>query len=261
MGQLLKAEIQKEHQAKIDGLKELLGSDLTADIYGLTVFGSDSDEANATALIHGRFDRQKLLALLALNSAYSESTHGDKTLYHWIDDKRGKDQVGAFAAENLIVISQREGVVKTALDIMGGKGESLAVNKNASLYALTEGTQGAIAVAAAEGLSELAKDNEHAAILHNSKMMIMIADEAQTQMRLFVQLEANSVEAAQQVEQIARGMLAFASLQQEKHPEIAPLLKACSLSRTDASLSFEFRYVSADLFALMKRFAPKEITI
>jgi hypothetical protein len=88
-------------------------------------------------------------------------------------------------------------------------------------------------------------------------MMIMIADEAQTQMRLFVQLEANSVEAAQQVEQISRGMLSFASLSR-KTPEIAPLLKACSLSRTDASLSFEFRYVSADLLALMKRFAPKE---
>lgn len=259
MGQLVKGEIEKVHQAKLNAMKELLGSDLSTDISGLTVYGPDANEANVVAMINGTFNRQKLLALLALNDAYGESEYNDQKLYFWRDDKKGKDQVGTFATDNLILISQTEDAVKGTLDVLAGRSAALAADKSTSLYGLTEGTQGAFVVAAADGLSDLVKDNEHAAVLQNSKMSVMIADEAQGQMRLFVQLEANSIEAAQQVEQMARGMLAFAMLQQEQHPELKPLLGACNLTRTDAKISFEFHYPSADLFAIAKQFAPKEM--
>lgn len=259
IGRLAKAELLSQHQAKINAMKELLGSDLTADIYNLTLFGPNADEANAVALIAGKFNRQKLLALLALNAAYGESAHNGQTLYHWQDDKRGKDQVGAFASDNLIVISQTEDGTKAALDVLAAKGTCLANSQNAPLWTLTEGTQGAFVVVAAEGLSELTANNEHAAVLQNSRMMAFIADEAEGSLRLFVQLEANSVEAAQQVEQVARGMLAFAMLQQQKHPELTPFIQACNLARTNARLAFEFRYPSADLFALLKKHTPKNI--
>lgn len=256
IGQLVKQEVKAQHQAKLDAMKQLLGSDLTADINGLTVFGPDANEANATALIYGTFNREKLLGLLVLNSAYAESTYGDQKLYHWQDDHHGKNQVGAFAANNLIIISQTEGSVKAALDVLAGQGVSLAANKGTPLYSLTEGTQGAFVVAAANGLSELTQDKNHAAILQNSKMIATFADETEGNLRLFVQLEANNAEAAQQVEQVARGMLAFASLQQQKHPELTPLIGACNLARTESQIKFEFRYPSEKLFELIKTFTP-----
>jgi hypothetical protein len=74
---------------------------------------------------------------------------------------------------------------------------------------------------------------------------------------MFMQLEANNTQAAQQVEQVARGMLAFAALQQQKKPELAPLIGACNLSRTDSQIKFEFCYPSTKLFELLKSFTPR----
>ncbi len=256
MGQLVRQEIALHHQAKIDALKQLLGTDLLNDIYGLTVFGPDGNEANATVLIHGRFDRDKLLALLALNPAYGESLYGSSKLYHWQEEMRGKNQVGTFAADDLIVISQTEEAIQGVLDVLAGQGKSLAADRSASLGNLTEGIDGAFVAVAAVGLSELAGDNEQAAVLKNSRMLAILADESEGQMRLSVQLETNNAEAAQQVEQIARGMLAFASLQMQNKPELLSLLQGCSLTRTDAQIAFSFRYPSAALFALVKSFAP-----
>lgn len=257
LGQLVKAEALRQHQPQVDAMKALLGCDLTADIHSLTVFGPDADETNAAALIAGKFDRQKLLALLALNPAYAESAHNGQTVYHWLDEKRDKEQVGAFAADNLIVISQTENAVTAALDVLAAKGACLANSQTAPLWAMTEGTQGAFVVIAADTLSELTLNNGHAAVLQNSRSMAIVADEVEGSLRLAVHLEANTVEAAIQVEQVARGMLAFAMLQQEKHPELTPLIQACNLVRTDDRLAFEFRYPSADLFALIKTHAPK----
>lgn len=256
LGQLVNEDIALHHQAKIDALTQLLGSDLTRDIYSLTVFGPDGDEANAAALVHGRFDRQKLLSLLALNPAYAESAYGDLTLYHWQEEMRGKQQAGAFAAEDMIVISQTEEAVKGALDVLAGRGASLASDKDAALRSLTEGTQGAFVTAAATGLSELTGDNDHAAVLKNSRIFTVLADEVDGQMRLFVQLEADSVESAVQIEQVARGMVAFASLQMQKMPEAAAMLQAISLTRTESQIVFSFQYPSAELYALIQFFSP-----
>lgn len=256
MGQLVLGEVARHHQAKVNALKQLLGTDLMADLYGFTVFGPDGNEANAVAIIHGKFDRSKLLALLALNPAYAESAYGATTLYHWQEEMRGKKQVGTFAADDLIVIGQTEATVKTALDVLDGRGTSLAANRTGALWGLTEGLDGAILSVAAVGLSELTGDNEHAAVLKNSRMLAIIADEAEGDMQLFVQLEANSVEAAQQVEQVARGMLAFASLQVQNQPALLPLIQACHLTRTDAQIALSFRYSSAALFGLAKSHVP-----
>lgn len=258
-GQLVTAEILRQHQPKVDALKQLLGSDLTHDIHSLTVFGPDADEANAVALIQGQFDREKLLSLLVINPAYRESEYEGAALYHWKDEQRGKDQVGTFAAENLIVISQSAERVRTMLDVLAGQKASLAAQSDSALGALLEGTEGVFVAAAATDLSSLTGGHDHAAVLQNSRMMSVIVNEIEGDMCAFVQLEAKHVEAARQVEQVVRGMLAFAALQVQHLPELAPLVQACGVTRTDSSLAFEFRYPSAKLFALMRQHAPKEI--
>jgi hypothetical protein len=256
IGQWAAAEFGPQVQPKLDAMRRLLGSDLSRDIRGLTLFGPDSVEQNAVALIYGKFDRQRLLDLLAGNEAYAESQHGKQMIYQWRDDFRKKEQSGAFAADNLIVISQSKSGVASVLDVMGKQAAPLAEDRAARLWSLTEGTQGAFMIAAADDVASLAKGQEHATILQNSKMLTFIADEKDGQTRLFLLLEANDIEAAQQVEMFARGMLAFAMLKQKDHPELAPVIMAATLTRNDERLSFDFSYPTANLLTLFEKFKP-----
>lgn len=254
-GQQVVGELRTQLQPKIDSAKHFLGSDPTRDIHSLTVFGPDADETNAVAMIRGQFDQNKLLALLALNPAYSESIYKEKMLYHWQDEKRNVNQVGAFAADNLIVISQSIDAVQGALDAIAGEKLSLNDQTDAPLWSLTEGTQGAFLVAAADELQTLTQGQDHAAVLRNSRMMTLVADEADGNLRLSIHLEANNVEAAVKVEQVVRGMMAFAALQAQYIPELEPLLQAGNLTRTDALLAFQCHYPSDKLFALILQHA------
>ena len=118
MGSLIEQEIKVAHQKKNDGLTTLLGTNLKQDLYGFTLHGVDSDDTKAAALIYVKYDKEKLLALLGMSEKYAESSHQGQTIYHWYDDKKSRDQVGAFATEELIVISQSENTVTAMLDLL-----------------------------------------------------------------------------------------------------------------------------------------------
>ncbi|MHC4151116.1 MAG: hypothetical protein ACYSSP_03355 [Planctomycetota bacterium] len=118
MWQLMSQNISAEDQEKIDAITYIFGSDPTKDIYGITLYGENSEEENAVVMnseeenavvmIYGRFDKEKLLGLLAQNEAYVESEYNGRKLYHWFDDDDNKMKVGMFAADDLIVTSQSQ---------------------------------------------------------------------------------------------------------------------------------------------------------
>ena len=196
MGTLIGQEIEKGHQKKIEGMTALLGTVLTKDLYGITLYGPDADEINAVALIHAKYNKEKLLALLGMSEKYSESSHQDQTIYHWFDEKHQRDQVGAFATEELIVISQSKAAVTKMLDTLKDPSGSIANVEGNVLAGLSETTGEPMMIAAADELSKLNENNNHAAILKNSKMMAVIICEKNGDMNLKVDGIAESDEAA-----------------------------------------------------------------
>lgn len=257
LGQLVINEINLKHQEQIDNLQGLLGSNLLTDIDSLTLYGSDADEKNAVSLIEGRFDKQKLLAFLKLNPAYSEVAHERFTLYKWFDDKRQKEQIGTFADDNRIVIAQTQPVLETAINVLAGKEPSLADRAKLPLFSLSQAPKEAFIVAAAEGLSQLA-GQEHAAILQNSNFLIFITSEQDGVLKVHLQLESETEESAVQIEQVVRGMLAFATLQMKEQPELQKIIQSGVISRNARNLQFNFLAPSADLFQLMKSFEEQK---
>ncbi len=257
LGQRVVADVQDRYQSKIEAKTRYLGSDLTRDIHGVTLFGVGNDEADAVMLVYGQFDRGRLLELLQRDEAYDTTIHRDRVLHHWHDRRRSKDQVGAFAADDVIVISQSVERIQDALDVIDGQKDPLAERPDAPLRALVDSTRGAFLVAAADDVSTLVRGTEHAAVLQNSRTLSITADEVNDVFRLNVYLEAKSEQAAQQVEQLARGMLAYAALQQDNFPELAPLTEAFSLTRTDALLAFEFNFPSDELLGMIYRYIGK----
>ena len=158
MGQMVIQSITPRDQKKIDAFTNLLGSDISKDFYGLTVYGPDAKEENAVAMFNGKFDRKKLISILILNKKYSEVQYSGRKLHHWLDEKDGKNKVGVFAADDLIVISQSEPAVQAALDMLDGNSDSLASENNAPLASLVQAPEGAMLIVAADGLAELNKD-------------------------------------------------------------------------------------------------------
>jgi len=259
IGTLIQQNIIRDHKEKIDALTQLLGTDLTQDIYGVTLYGSEPGDKNASALFYGTFAKDKLLTLLRLNKAYAESDYNGRTLYYWVDDKRKKDQVGAFAADGLIVIGQKESCVITALDVLSGRIEPLSQHKDAPLYSLCNVSSSTFVLAAAVGVSDLVRDDQHAAILKNSHVLAIAGFEDSGLVNLTINLETETEAAAEQVEQVVRGMMAFASLSQQEHPQIAPLLQAGTLSREGSKLAYRFEYPSGKLFDVLKSFRNKKM--
>lgn len=252
IGSLVLDEVHAEHQQQIDAFKELFGLDLTRDLFSVTLYGSDADEENAVALFRGRFDQQKLTSLLKLNPTYTTSEYNGRTLHLWTDENSKKQQAGAFAGDNLIAISQTPEAVKSALDVLADKNASLDAAPLDPLYSLTETAVDPIILLAADSLSELTENQEHAAVLQNSTMLAFLAGEQEGDVTVHIDLTAQTTEAATQIEQIARGMIAFASLQAPNNPALGKILAALSLVRSENTLNLNFRYPAADLFDLCK---------
>jgi len=251
MWRLVTQDISEKVRKKIDAITNLLGSDPTRDIYGATLYGIDSNEENAVVMIYGRFNKEKLLSLLVLNEAYAESDYNGQKLYHWLDEKDNKNKVGMFAADDLIVISQSEQAVAALVDLRAGQGSSLASQEDAALSTLVEAPEDALMVMAADGLAELQNDDDHIAILKNSKMMAAVVSENDGNMNLYVDLTAETIDAAIQIEQVLGGIKAFIALKHAKQPEIISLLQAVTLERNENQLLLTVQYPSEKLFEII----------
>jgi hypothetical protein len=250
-GQLVTDEIGASHHEKINALQELLGSNLLTDIRSVTLYGADADEKNVVSLIKGTYNREKLTAVLKLNSTYAEIPHGDITLYSWVDDKSKRTQVGAFAGDNLIAISQSQQALETALNVLDKQQPALADQPQQPLYALTEASEEAFIVAAAEGISDLA-GNEHAAILKNSNFVVFITSEQAGNLKARLQLESESEEAAVNIEKFVRGMLALAELKIDNQPQFTQILRSAGISRAGKTLEFNLSAPSQLLFDMIQ---------
>jgi len=171
---LINQEISEKDQKKIDAIATLFGSDPTRDLFGVTLFGPDANEKNAVAIINGRFNQKKLLALLALNEAYAETEYNGQILYHWVDEKDNKAKVGFFATESLIVISQSESPVQAMVDLLAGPADPQPAPLAASL---AKAPKDAIVVMAANGLNQFRRSEKQNVFLQNSKTIMLFAGE------------------------------------------------------------------------------------
>lgn len=260
-GGLMQDEIQTKHQEKIDALAQLLGSDITTDLFGVTMYGTGAGEENAAVLVYGAYDKDTVQALLVLNKAYSKSEYNGWTIHHWTDEKRQKEQYGAFAADDIIVLAQTENMVINTLNVLADKQSSLAEKSDSTLGILCDERKDTIVLIAGEGLASLAEGNEQAAILKNSKLIAALVAETSGNLKLDIHLEAQDEQTAMQIEQMARGMLAFIMLQAQQNPKANELLQTIALTRDKAVLDCTFTYPSADLFEIIKNEADIQFDV
>ena len=258
---LVSQEIPEQAQQKIDDIAEITGCDPTEDIYGLTLLGPDAEEENVVALFYGKYDQGKLESLLKGNAAYSESVYKGKTIYHWVEKVRGRNQCGIFAADSMIVVSQSEAAVQQMIDLLEGEGKSLAEGEG-PLTGLVEAPEGVVLVASAQSLNELVANKPRAALAKKLETFTLKIGEydgcyLDVQMDMVTQNEVD----AERIAKSLMGLRAFIELKHGDSSEVSEMFDATSMKWDKNNISVHFRYPSVELFEMAKAHVMKKMLI
>ena len=159
-------------------IHEFTGIDLLDDIQAFVVATELKDKGRATVFIKGRWDKDALVDLVALNPTYETRHTAGPDIYMWQDEGSGKKNHAAFLRDDVLVMGDLleniERVVKTAagasLSLQGTKVPALPDGSPPYLFALAFrpddpqrdivhnvvlGRVQSVALAAAPGASEI----------------------------------------------------------------------------------------------------------
>jgi len=257
LGQHILSGLDANDQTKRDAVKELIGSDVIEDLHGITLYGPSPDEKQAVTLVQGNFAAKKVLSLIALSPGYAVSSLGDREVYRWLSEKDQKGYHGTFVNPHLIAISQSGFALEQALDALEAAAETDGSPK--AFPMITDAPDSAFILACAKDLDQLSQGNEHAAILRDAKVLAFVGYEDEGQLTLTVRLETQSNETASQVEKMLQGLLAFARLQQNQHPEIVPFLDSLTLTAEENGVQLKLQHASAAVYELIQKDAKKKV--
>jgi hypothetical protein len=247
---ILKEDITSEQQRQIDAVADIIGFDPINDLHSLTVYGKNNDDNDAVVVVRCNADKDKIITLLKLSEDYSEEEAAGTTLYHWTDKKDNKKKVGAFAADNKIVISGSRARVTEYLDM---KSDTIAKANDSSIAKLIDSAGNPVLLVAAADLEELAEEKtKDDVLLRNSSFLAILTGETDGNMYFNVELTAQTEETATQFEQMYQGFKALVSLQHREDPDAMSFINSAVLKKDANKLSFSIKYPSAKIAALIK---------
>jgi hypothetical protein len=218
---------------------------LINDLRDVTLLG-DGKQDHAVVLFDGTFDRAHIEDVLKAADEYSESSHAGFTIHSWKD--KGKAQYAAFAAQNLIVFSLQDDLLRHELDVL--KGNAPAVEN--PIFP-SDGSKPLIAIGAK--LADIDMPGDTARILRNAKLMRISAHEDGGRFSIRMGAEAIDTTCANRLRRILDGVVALA---ETRVPALTTEGFQCDITATDkpgiaASVSLPVQ----EWLTLMKKLAAK----
>jgi hypothetical protein len=207
---MFKDFLKENGAAKIKGKSDqFLGKlkiDPLKDLKGITVFGRNKKDEDAVVALKGKFDKAHLLGLIKAEASHREIPYGKSAIYCW-----DGDDFGAFAADDLVLLSESEEAVKAALDTLEGQKKEVAAFP--FLARVMKESPKAIFSAAVSSVSGLVGEKGKPVILSKIREAGGSFSESGEDAVLDLSITAESAQVAKDVEQAIRGLLAMASLQ------------------------------------------------
>jgi hypothetical protein len=205
---MFKALVDEKETAKIQGkADEFLGKlriDPKKDLKGVMVFGLGKED-DAVVALSGKFDRAHLVGLIKAETTHKELPYGKYTIYRWDDD-----ELGAFAADDLVLLGENEQSIKQALDAIEGRKRDAAPPV---LARVLKDFPNAIMVFGINSISGLLGEHDRPVILTKMTSAGGALAESGEDVSLQVSITAESAQVAKDVEQAIRGLIAIANLQ------------------------------------------------
>jgi hypothetical protein len=259
VGQFIQSEMDKpEAQAKLAAFQALFSFDLRTQLHGVSLYAPTKPPQDGLLILYADFDPERLVTLARAAKDAQNTSHGQHTIYSWVDDKKRKhgtsQRVYAAIAGSRVVFGQREDRVAQALDVLEGASTSLATGT--AFAPLGNPGDTSFLVAAARKL-DLPGSDPHAAILKLSQSVRLQVAEAQKQLVGSLTLQANDDEVAGHITSIANGLVALMKLQKDK-PESARFAEALSLKQDGAQVVISLALPDKDAVEMMKADAARK---
>jgi hypothetical protein len=224
----------------------------------VSLYGASKAPQDGVLILYADFDPERLVTLARAARDSQNTSHGQHTIYSWIDDKKNKhgtsQRIYAAIAGSRVIFGQKESRVGLALDVVDGASTSLATSP--AFTPLGNPADTSFLEAAARNL-DLPDSDPHAAILKLSQSVRLQVAENQQQLKANLTLQANDEEVAGHINSIAQGLVALMKLQKDK-PESVQFANALTLKQDGAQVVVSMALPDNDAVAMMKADAARK---
>jgi hypothetical protein len=258
VGQYILAEMAKpEAQKKLAAFQAIFSFDPSKDLHGVTLYGATQAEEDGVLLVYAEFDPARLTTLAEGAKEHKSVAHRQHTIHSWIDEKKTerngvKPRTFAAIGGKVVIFGQKESSVAEALDVLDRAKPSLLTNVQ---FARLTGAPAFIQGAARK--PELPGNDPNAAILRQSKMVMLSVNEVQRKLEAALTLEADTEEIAGQIESIGRGLIGLMSLQKEK-PEAQKIVQGLAVQKDGLVVKASLSLSADDAVELLKAEAARK---
>jgi len=237
-----------------DGRLEIKNRDITRklkidifkDITGLTIFGLEPGDERIVFAASGKFDKKHLMSLFMDTEDHKEIPYGSFTILAL--DRHG---FGAFVKDGLFLYADHREDIEKVLDTAAGKAKNFAASKLNAIF--KDVSSGAFISGVVEDLTGLGREIKQSKFVNKAKMLLFNAQEAQDSFQLQVRVSADSPESAQDMADIARGLIAMAKLglKEGRETGAASLLLAIQVKLVENTVSLELNRPSREMVDIL----------
>jgi hypothetical protein len=241
-GTALKEAVRKSKAGRqLEAVRAITGIDLLNDISSLTLCGPDARKENAVLFARGRMEPERLIALLRLNESFAQESYNGRLLFRWRDEKKGGElHYGCFYSERLALVSPGKAALRRSIDVLDGKAENLSGSETFSNASKT--ADGFVFAGVVEGLDAMEGVRPKAAILKRIANARLLLGESGDEVVAEIHVDADTEDSAKKMEDVCRGLLAFATLSADEKPELVQLLKEAVAGSDGRRVNMVLRY-------------------
>jgi hypothetical protein len=239
-------------QDKLAALGAIFDFDLRKQLHGLTVYTTEEHPKDGALIVYADFDPNRLITLAKAMEGYQTATNGSHVIYSWVDDKKkAKDGerprvCGAILGQK-VVFGQDETHLADALDVIDGKGPSFSGKKG-----LPEAAAGESILLQGVMLKfDFDSTDQNAAIFKMSKSVRVKLSEVAGNMIAAVRFEASDAETANNIANIAQGLLAVLKLQ-KSDANATKLANAIVIKQDGATVGLTLSVASSEVIDTIK---------
>ncbi len=254
-GQLFRAELAAIGvEEKLTNFAAIFSFHPIDDVRDITLYGIGPDKNKAVVLIDGNFNEEKLVAIVRMNIQHAEIPHGDITIHQWLNEDKndpGKNQLmyGCLHSGTILIMSSGLDAVKSAIDVL----KDSAGNAATALFTQSAlNAKDAFFQVAANNLSQIADQQQNAAILKETEQLSLAVGESEGRFYADLGLTAMSQEVAQNINKVLQGIIAYLTLAGQQQSNLARLVAKTQVSCTNNTVKIHFDSDPDSVFNTLK---------
>jgi len=226
-------------RSQIREIEETARIDFFKDMKSITLMGMGRDEEKTVVMFTGNLNMSYLLGILQKEVKPKEIGYGKYVIYHW-----KRNEYGVFMSENVFLMGRNSDSVKTVLDTMDGKANSLSESK--WMETIRQFPSHAFITAVADDVSGLIDENPASLLLNKTDAACFMAAESKSIVTARLDLTAESDDAAVQMDKAIQGLVAIGMMQSGEKAALKNLIDGLKVNRDGRTIQLRLDQSSDD---------------